>query len=78
VAGAHRRRRTGRGGGRGVLTRGASANLSVRIDQDAADELYAIHDEVAKGTATAAAKATPIADARGRVIASIVIDGVPR
>ena len=62
---------------RGVLTLGTSANLSVRIDQDAADELYAIHDEVAKGTATAAAKATPIADARSRVIASIVIDGVP-
>ena len=61
----------------GALTLGTSANLSVRIDQDAADELYAIHDEVAKGTATAAAKATPIADARSRVIASIVIDGVP-
>ena len=65
------------GDDRGVLTLGTSANLSVRIDQDAADELYAIHDEVAKGTATAAAKATPIADARSRVIASIVIDGVP-
>ena len=65
------------GDGRGVLPLGTSSNLSVRIDQDAADELYAIHDEVAKGATTADAKATSIADARSRVIASIVIDGVP-
>ena len=65
------------GGGRGVLTLGTSSNLSVRIDQDAADELYAIHDEVAKGATTADAKATPIADARSRVIDSVVIDDVP-
>ena len=65
------------GDDRGVLTLGTSSNLSVRIDQDAADELYAIHDEVAKGATTADAKATSIADARSRVIASIVIDGVP-
>ena len=65
------------GDGRGVLPLGTSSNLSVRIDQDAADELYAIHDEVAKGATTADAKATPIADARSRVIDSVVIDGVP-
>ena len=65
------------GGSPGVLTLGTSSNVSVRIDQGAADELYAIHDEIVGGATTADAAAPRIADARSRVIASVVIDGSP-
>lgn len=65
------------GGSPGVLTLGTSSNVSVRIDQGAADELYAIHDEIIGGATTADAAAPRIADARSRVIASVVIDGSP-
>lgn len=65
------------GADRFVLMLGVSSNVSVRIDQDAADELYAIQDRLASGELTADTAAAPIADARSRVIASIDIDGAP-
>ena len=63
------------GAARSVLSLGTSSNVSVLIDQDAADELYAIQAEISAGTTTADGAANRIADARSRVIGSVVVDG---
>lgn len=61
---------------RGLVVLGTSSNVSILLDQDAADDLEAVREEIAAGTTTTDAAADRIAEARGGLVESVAVDGV--